>query len=115
MNLLWRPPAARLAACCAILVAVALAGCAGGTNGGTNGAGSNSPSSGGPGSHSARSSTGPGGNGGNGGRTKIAGIVRFALPPAGQGCTGAKRLAGGGTRIPVTVSARQSQTAGIAN
>jgi len=115
MNLHWRPPAARLAACCAILVAVALAGCAGGTNGGNGGASSNSPSSGGPGSHSAGSSTGPGGNGGNGGRTKIAGIVRFALPPAGQGCTGAKRLAGGGTRIPVTVSARHSQVAGIAN
>src|SRR5438128_2081439 len=111
MNLHWRPPTARLAACCAILVAVALAGCAGGTNGGS----SNSPSSGGPGSHSAGNRNGPGRNGGNGGRTKIASIVRFALPPAGQGCTGAKRLAGGGTRIPVTVSVRHSQVAGIAN
>jgi hypothetical protein len=41
--------------------------------------------------------------------------VQFALPPAGQGCTGARRLAGGATRIPVTVSIRQSQVAGMAN
>lgn len=110
MNLHWRPSAVRLAACCAILAAMAPAGCGGGSDGG------NSPASGGSSSHSAGSSTGPSGNGGTaGGKTKIAGIVRFALPPAGQGCTGAKRLAGGGTRVPVTVSTRQSQTAGIAN
>lgn len=109
MNLHWRPSAVRLAACCAILAAMAPAGCGGGGNGG------NSPASSGSSSHSA-GSTGPSGNGGTaGGKTKIAGIVRFALPPAGQGCTGAKRLAGGGTRVPVTVSTRQSQTAGIAN
>ena len=41
--------------------------------------------------------------------------MQFALPPAGQGCTGAKRLPGGGTRFPVTVSTRQSQTAALAN
>ncbi len=109
MNLHWRPSAVRLAACCAILAAMAPAGCGGSSNGG------NSPASSGSSSHSA-GSTGPSGNGGTaGGKTKIAGIVRFALPPAGQGCTGAKRLAGGGTRVPVTVSTRQSQTAGIAN
>jgi Aspartyl protease len=101
----------RLAACCAILAAVALAGCAGGTNGASSG----SPHSNGSSSTGAGSSTGPSSNGGTSGRkTKIAGIVQFALPPAGQGCTGARRLAGG-ARIPVTVSTRQSQTAGIAN
>lgn len=106
----------RLAACCAILAAVALAGCAGGTNGGTNGGSSSSPHSNGSSSPGAGGSTGPSSNGGtSGSKTKIAGIVQFALPPAGQGCTGARRLAGGGTRIPVTVSTRQSQTAGIAN
>src|SRR6266496_2270149 len=36
-------------------------------------------------------------------------------PPAGQGCTGARRLPGGGTSIPVTVSTRQSQVAAMAN
>lgn len=117
MILHWRPPARRLAACCAILAAAALAGCAGGSNGGTNGASGNSPSGNGSSSRGAGSSTGPSSNGGgsSGSKTKIAGIVRFALPPAGQGCTGARRLSGGGTRIPVTVSTRQSQVAGIAN
>ncbi len=41
--------------------------------------------------------------------------MQFALPPAAQGCTGARALPGGGTRIPVTVSARQSQVAAMAN
>ncbi len=107
MILHWRLAAGRLAACCAVLAATALAGCAAGTNGGSNGASSS------PGSHAA-SSDGAGSSTA-GSKSKIAGIVQFALPPAGQGCTGAKRLAGGGTRIPVTVSTRQSQVAGIAN
>ncbi len=116
MILHWRLAARRLAACCAVLAATALAGCAAGINGGSNGA-SSSPSSHAAGGHGVGSSTGASSNGGGtaGSKSKIAGIVQFALPPAGQGCTGAKRLAGGGTRIPVTVSTRQSQVAGIAN
>jgi hypothetical protein len=89
MTLHWRLPARRLAACCAVLAAgAAVTSCAGG-----NGA-SGAPS---------------------GSTTKTAGIVQFVLPPAGQGCTGARRLAGGGTRISVTVSTRQSQVAAMAN
>ncbi len=116
MILHWRLAARRLAACCAVLAATALAGCAAGINGGSNGA-SSSPSSHAAGGHGVGSSTGASSNGGGtaGSKSKIAGIVQFALPPAGQGCTGAKRLAGGGTRLPVTVSTRQSQVAGIAN
>ncbi len=116
MILHWRLAARRLAACCAVLAATALAGCAAGINGGSNGA-SSSPSSHAAGGHGVGSSTGASSNGGGtaGSKSKIAGIVQFALPPAGQGSSGAKRLAGGGTRLPVTVSTRQSQVAGIAN
>jgi hypothetical protein len=73
-----------------------------------------SSSSGGGGGGGGGSSSSSGG-GGKASHTKTAGIVQFALPPAGQGCTGAKRLPGGGTRFPVTVSTRQSQTAALAN
>src|SRR6266699_251476 len=112
MILHWRLAARRLAACCAVLAATALAGCAAGSNGG-----SSSPGSHAAGGHGVGSSTGASSSDGGtaGSKSKIAGIVQFALPPAGQGCTGAKRLAGGGTRLPVTVSTRQSQVAGIAN
>ena len=60
-------------------------------------------------------SSGSSSGGGKASHTKTAGIVQFALPPAGEGCAGAKRLPGGGTRFPVTVSTRQSQTAALAN
>jgi hypothetical protein len=59
------------------------------------------------------SCAGPGATGGGPART--SGVVQFALPPAGHGCTGARRLAGGGARFPVTVSTRQSQVAALAN
>jgi hypothetical protein len=95
----------RLAACCAVLAAVAaLASCSGS---GTTGNSARTSSPGRPASSS--------GGDGKASHTKTAGIVQFALPPAGQGCTGAKRLPGGGTRFPVTVSTRQSQTAALAN
>jgi len=98
MTLHWRLPARRLAACCAVLAAgAALTSCAGGNSAGGSSASGNSA------------------DGTAGSRIKTAGIVQFALPPAGQGCTGARRLAGGGTRIGVTVSTRQSQVAAIAN
>ena len=97
MTLHRRQAARRLAACCAVLAAgTVLASCGGG--------GTGSPAS--PGSPASSTSSSPG---------KTTGIVRFTLPPAGQGCTGAKRLAGGGTRFPVTVSNRQSQVAALAN
>ncbi len=91
MILHWRLAARRLAACCAVLAATALAGCAAGINGGSNGA-SSSPSSHAAGGHGVGSSTGASSNGGGtaGSKSKIAGIVQFALPPAGQGCSGAK-------------------------
>jgi hypothetical protein len=44
-----------------------------------------------------------------------AGIIRFATPPASQGCAGAKRGAAGSATIPVTVSHRQGQVAAMAN
>ena len=97
-----RQPARWLAACCAVLAGTVLASCDG--NGATgNGAGASSPRS------SSQSTTG------NSSHTKTTGIVRFALPPAGQGCTGAKLLAGGAARFPVTVSTRHSQVAALAN
>src|SRR6266536_3221566 len=116
----WRGGASRLAGCCALLAAgAALASCAGGSGG--NSAGSNSPA----GTSPARASPGSASPGkaspgstspaSSPGRTKIIGIAQFALPPAGQGCTGARRLPGGGTSIPVTVSTRQSQVAAMAN
>jgi hypothetical protein len=81
-----RRPARRLATGCAVIAAVvAVASCAG------------------PGATDGR------------GPARTNGIVRFALPPAGHGCTGARRLAHGGTRFPVTVSTRQSQVAALAN
>jgi predicted small secreted protein len=46
---------------------------------------------------------------------KTIGIVRFATPPAGRGCAGAKPAPGGATTIPVTVSTRQTQVAAMAN
>jgi hypothetical protein len=97
-----RQPARRLAACCAALAAgVLLASCGGsGAPGNTTGSGTNGST---PSSTSGSI------------RPKTTGIVRFALPPAGRGCTGAQRLAGGGTRFPVTVSTRQSQVAALAN
>ena len=103
--------ASRVTACCAVLAAVAaLASCSGSSTAG-NSAGTSSPHS------TASSSASGGGNGssGKGRHVKTAGLVRFALPPAGRGCTGAKRLPGGGTTFPVTVSTRQSQTAALAN
>src|SRR6266536_322662 len=111
MTMRWRGGARRLAGCCALLAAgAALASCAGGSDG------SNSPA----GTSSARASSGSASPGSTSpasspGRTKIIGIAQFALPPAGQGCTGARRLPGGGTSIPVTVSTRQSQVAAMAN
>jgi hypothetical protein len=99
----WRLPATWLTACCVVAAGAALSSCAA-RNGG-----------GGGGSSSASSSASGGGTGTPGGKIKTTGIVQFALPPAGQGCTGARRLAGGGTRIGVTVSTRQSQVAAIAN
>src|SRR6266542_4444743 len=116
----WRGGASRLAGCCALLAAgAALASCAGGSGG--NSADSNSPA----GTSPARASPGSASPGkaspgstspaSSPGRTKIIGIAQFALPPAGQGCTGARRLPGGGTSIPVTVSTRQSQVAAMAN
>jgi hypothetical protein len=104
--------ASRLAACCAAFAAVAaLASCSG------SGATGNSPGTSSP--HSTSSGGHPSSSGGGGGgkasHAKTAGLVQFALPPAGLGCTGAKRLPGGGTRFPVTVSTRQSQTAALAN
>lgn len=100
----------RLAACCAVLAAVAaLASCSG------SGAPGNSPGTSSPHSTASSSATSSSSGSGKGRHVKTAGIVQFALPPAGQGCTGAKRLPGGGTRFPVTVSTRQSQTAALAN
>lgn len=106
-----RQPDWRLAACCAVLAAVAgLASCSGsGTGTAGSSAGTSSPG------HPTSTSTSSTGGGGKASHDKTAGLVRFALPPAGQGCTGAKRLPGGGTRFPVTVSTRQSQTAALAN
>ena len=109
--------ARKLTACCAMLSAVAgLASCSGGTAAG------NSASTSSPGhptsSISPRNPTSSSSSSGGGGKAspaKTAGIVQFALPPAGQGCAGAKRLPGGGTRFQVTVSTRQSQTAALAN
>ena len=102
-----RQPARRLAECCAVLAAVAaLASCSGSGTAGKS-ASTSSPA------HPTTTTSSSGGS--RASRTKAAGIVQFALPPAGQGCTGAKRLPGGGTRFPVTVSTRQSQTAALAN
>jgi hypothetical protein len=100
MTVRWPPPAGRLAICAAA-AAVALAACTGGGSDRAGGGGSPARSGG------SQASAGTG--------TPIAGIVRFKLPPAAQGCAGARRLAAGGTRIPVTVSTRQSQVAAIAN
>ena len=98
--------ARKLTACCAMLAAVAaLASCSGSGTAGNSASAS-------PG-HPASSGSSSGG--GKARHTKTAGIVQFALPPTGQGCAGAKRLPGGGTRFPVTVSTRQSQTAALAN
>jgi hypothetical protein len=113
----WQP-ASRLAACCAVLAAVAALASCSGSGGAGNSAGTSSPGQ--PASStssapSAASSVPSAAGSGKAGRTKTAGIVQFALPPAGQGCTGAKRLRGGGTSFPVTVSTRQSQTAALAN
>ncbi len=47
--------------------------------------------------------------------SKTMGIVRFQLPPAGHGCTGARSVDRGGATIPVTVSSRQGQVAAMAN
>lgn len=104
----WRP-ARPLTAGGAVLATVAtLASCSAST-----------PTGGGAPASSAAPATSPPGAGttpaASPGPVKTAGIVQFALPPAGQGCTGARRLPGGGTRIPVTVSARQSQVAAMAN
>ncbi len=107
-------PARRLAAGCAVLAAMAtLASCsasrpAGGAPASPTGPASSatpaaSPPAAGP---APAASARP---------VKTAGIVQFAMPPAGQGCTGGRRLPGGGTRIPVTVSTRQSQVAAMAN
>lgn len=105
-----RPPGAWLFAACAALLGLAtLASC----SASTPGAGS-TPTAG----SIQASSTAPAvGTTPTAGATpaKTAGIVQFALPPASQGCAGARRLAGGGTRIPVTVSSKQSQVAGMAN
>jgi hypothetical protein len=115
MTMRWRGGARRLAGCCALLAAgAALASCADGSGG--NSAGSNSPASTSPASASpASASPAKASPASSPGRTKIIGIARFALPPPGQGCTGARRLPGGGTSIPVTVSTRQSQVAAMAN
>jgi hypothetical protein len=116
-----RQPARWLAACCAILtVGAALASCASGPGpGGSPATASGSPgtASGSPATASGSPATPSGGHGNNeaGGHVKTFGIVRFAMPPAGQGCAGAHRLAGGGTSIPVTVSARHAQVAALAN
>ena len=109
----WRP-ARRLTAGGAVLAAVAtLASCSASTPAGGGSAGRTAPAS------SAAPATSPPAAGttpaASPGPVKTAGIVQFALPPAGQGCTGARRLPGGGTRIPVTVSTRQSQVAAVAN
>ncbi len=41
--------------------------------------------------------------------------VNFALPPASAGCAGATALAGGATRLPITVSKRAGQVAETIN
>ncbi len=41
--------------------------------------------------------------------------VNFALPPAAAGCGGATQLAGGATRLPITVSVVAGQVAEMAN
>jgi hypothetical protein len=104
-----RQSAGRLAECCAVLAAVAVLASCSGSGAAGNSTGTSSP--GNPTSSSAPSAS----RSGKASHAKTAGIVQFALPPAGQGCAGAKRLPGGGTRFPVTVSTRQSQTAALAN
>jgi hypothetical protein len=117
----WRQPASRLAACCAVLAAAAvLAACTSGSGAGGSTASSGPPgasSGGGSPGRSATASPSSSATAGNkaSGHPKTAGIVQFALPPAGQGCTGARRLDDGGASIPVTVSTRQSQVAALAN
>lgn len=109
----WRP-ARRLTAGGAVLAAVAtLASCSASTPAGGDSAGRTAPAS-----SAALATSRPAAGttpAATPGPVKTAGIVQFALPPAGQGCTGARRLPGGGTRIPVTVSTRQSQVAAVAN
>ena len=102
MTMRWLPPARRLAVP-AILAAAALAAC----TGGSGHAGGGSTPARGDGRSSSQASARAG--------TPITGIVQFKLPPAGQGCAGARRVAAGGTQVPVTVSTRQSQVAAIAN
>jgi len=103
MTLYRRRPGRRLALCCAVLATgAAFASCDSSGTTGSTGAAGNAAASG-----STRSA--------GSGRAKTTGVMRFTLPPARRGCTGAKTLAGGGARFPVTVSTWHSEVATLAN